>query len=388
MRVVHVTPASPFDNKAGGVENILWVVLPLLKKEGMEPALIGIERYGDNNKSDKAGDHKNFQFDFLPVLKTERERGFAIRFYLGILFKSRKIIKKGDIIHVHRFEPLPFLILHRNPVVVTLHHNVALDLKLRKGAFVSRIYSLFERLILPNIQIFGVKKILFVSNRLRREFVGKYPNLENISMVVRGGIADKFKPILEDPRCAVRKRYGFKDSDIIVFSAGRLTGNKNVELILEAFKMLEDRNENAMLLIGGIGESRECLENRSKELCIKRVKFLGKIPDEDIQGIYCISDVFVVASTYEGGPLTLYEALSCGCPVVSTNVGAAPDAIENGVTGFVVDEYSSKALFDKIVDVADNRERYRNNVVKRKYNFGMGYVAEKYSEVYSEINRT
>lgn len=400
MRVVHIVSTSPHDAKAGGVEKFTRDLLPTLMDFGISPVLLGIER-GRSRGDCSAVD----PYEFHPLLdltahvkrhepkhisadadKRRSVRFLALRFYTAALLKSHKWIKRGDIIHVHRLEQLIPLLIIDNRKVLTLHSNVGLDIKIRRGRLVSKIYIMLEQIAAGRLESFGVKKIIFVSERLRREFTERYPNCSRISHVIRTGIEQNlYTPFNPAERTKLRQNYGYTEHDRIVLSIGRLTKTKNIDLIIKAFHELKKDGTSCRLLIGGSGEMKDELERMVKQLELEDVVFLGHIQQDKIRDYYGMADVFVIASTYEGGPITMYEALACGCPVLSTDVGTVPELIEEGITGRIVKSFTPADIAAGIRDIIGNRDKYRINVINRRYDLSIQSIARRYYEVYSDI---
>jgi len=78
------------------------------------------------------------------------------------------------------------------------------------------------------------------------------------------------------------------------------------------------------------------------------IEFLGYIRHDELPKYYGMADVFVFHSTYEAFGLVLTEAMAAAKPVVCTNVGSLPEVVENGRTGFVVEQKNPKALASAI----------------------------------------
>jgi glycosyltransferase involved in cell wall biosynthesis len=92
----------------------------------------------------------------------------------------------------------------------------------------------------------------------------------------------------------------------------------------------------------GDGPERPHLEDRVAARGLgEKVIFLGQVPD--IASALERFDVFVLTSRYEGLPISLLEAMSTGLPVVGTAVGGIPEAVEEGVSGFLVERQENRA---------------------------------------------
>jgi glycosyltransferase involved in cell wall biosynthesis len=142
-------------------------------------------------------------------------------------------------------------------------------------------------------------------------------------------------------------------SGLVALFAGRLVPWKRVELLIGAVA----RTADAHLEIVGDGPEaatlRRCAENEGVS---ERVQFLGSLPHDDVMKRMQSADVFVLASSYEGLPHVLIEALACGTPVVATRDAGTVDVIDDGVSGILVDP-SPEAFAAAFSELAVDRDR-------------------------------
>lgn len=93
----------------------------------------------------------------------------------------------------------------------------------------------------------------------------------------------------------------------------------NVETVIQAAKILQDRNIDYELIIGNAGSLTHELMDLSKELDLSTVNFLGRINESDLPGIFNKADVYVSAAHTDGTSVTLLQAMSMKIPVVVSN---------------------------------------------------------------------
>jgi glycosyltransferase involved in cell wall biosynthesis len=112
---------------------------------------------------------------------------------------------------------------------------------------------------------------------------------------------------------------------------------------------------NVELIIAGSGELADAIRERAVELDIgAQVHLLGDQPRDDLAGLMQACDALLLTARSEGGgPRVVIEALACGLPVVSTNVGEAKRTVSSGVNGWLVDEPTPAALSDGLEWVLD-----------------------------------
>lgn len=120
-------------------------------------------------------------------------------------------------------------------------------------------------------------------------------------------------------------RERFPEFEKIIIIVARLEREKNISLALEAFQKILKNVPKAGLVIFGTGSEESRLKNYAKKLGISdSVKFDGWTNDP--VSAYKSANLLLVTSLYEGYGMNIIEALACGCPVVSNDVGIAADA--------------------------------------------------------------
>ncbi len=143
----------------------------------------------------------------------------------------------------------------------------------------------------------------------------------------------------------------------VVLYVGRMRTRKAVAVLLEAFSRLLRSCPRASLILAGNGEHRDALERRTRTLGITpSVRFLGAVPREKMGHWYNVADIFCLPSIYEGFPVVILEAMAAGLPVVSTTVSGIPEAVDEGVTGLLVEPEDAGALAQALGRLADDAE--------------------------------
>jgi glycosyltransferase involved in cell wall biosynthesis len=150
----------------------------------------------------------------------------------------------------------------------------------------------------------------------------------------------------ERPRDEVRAELGGTGRELIV-NVGRYVPEKNQELLLDAVALLARRRPHLRALLVGTGPLEGKLRARVSALGLDDVVELTG-PRADAVDIIAASDVLAVSSQSEGLPLVVLEAMSLARPIVTTNVGSIPDAIESERTGIVVPSGDAQAFADAL----------------------------------------
>lgn len=117
-----------------------------------------------------------------------------------------------------------------------------------------------------------------------------------------------------------------------ICAVGTVEPRKNLLTLLEAVKVVKNRDLSVQLLVAGApGWKNSGIYEAVKQLRLSEceVKFLGYVPDDDMPAFYCGARVFVFPSLYEGFGIPLVEAMACGVPIVASNVSSIPEVVQD-----------------------------------------------------------
>jgi glycosyltransferase involved in cell wall biosynthesis len=195
--------------------------------------------------------------------------------------------------------------------------------------------------------------------------------------------------ILFNPVVVTPVRNADRTSSNVLLFLGRLTREKGLFDLLEAIAIIQRRFPNVVLRCGGEGDSA-VVKDRANELRIaERVELLGWLSGTAKQRALSEAAVYVLPSYAEGLPMAVLEAMAAGIPVVCTCVGGIPDAIEDGVEGFLVEPGDVNALADRIErllrDVGLRDEFGLAAWTKAKKHFSTEHVIAELEALYEEL---
>jgi glycosyltransferase involved in cell wall biosynthesis len=166
------------------------------------------------------------------------------------------------------------------------------------------------------------------------------------------------------------------ERDCVVGYIGRLIEVKGILDFVKAFPIIFEKNNAVKILIGGDGNLAAEIETFAREQNFDdRVRMLGWISRNDLGGVLNELKLLVLPSHSEALPNVLLEAMSCGTPVLATPVGAIPDVITDGETGFLLDSIDPKHIASKIAELLDNPDLLEK-VSKNAY----AYVRQNFSK--------
>ncbi len=136
----------------------------------------------------------------------------------------------------------------------------------------------------------------------------------------------------------------------VVGYLGSLSQNKGVPNLIDAIPKILERDSSIEFLIGGEGNLRAEIQERiSKNDLSGKVKYVGWIPHDDIPEYLNELKLLILPSYSEGLPNIILEAMACGTPVLVTPVGAIPDIIIDGETGFIMEYNNSECIASNIL---------------------------------------
>ncbi|RYZ30566.1 MAG: glycosyltransferase, partial [Chitinophagaceae bacterium] len=184
-------------------------------------------------------------------------------------------------------------------------------------------------------------------------------------------------------RPALRRKAGFSDQDIVLFTLTRLKSSeqyKGYDKVINALPEVLKRYPTVKYLIGGKydAEEKARLEQLIRELQLHdKVFFSGFVPDEDVEGLFTLADVYVMPSTGEGFGIVFIEALFYGKPVIAGNVDGSVDALDGGRFGLLVDPDNPMELREAIFKAIEKREELAPRAEAVADRFGFERYKEK-----------
>jgi glycosyltransferase involved in cell wall biosynthesis len=185
-----------------------------------------------------------------------------------------------------------------------------------------------------------------------------------------------------------------RKSEYRVLCVSRLIDRKGLRYLVQAMPEVLRSNPNVRFTIIGEGPDRDILLNLAKNLGVSRA--LEILPYQpSLVKAYSCADIFVLPSIVlpdgvtEGLGVPLLEAEASGLPIVATNVGGIPDAVEDGRQGFLVQSGDSKELAERILHLIGDAELRQKMGVsgqnKVREEFNVDVQATRLSEFYSQI---
>jgi glycosyltransferase involved in cell wall biosynthesis len=186
----------------------------------------------------------------------------------------------------------------------------------------------------------GARGVIGVCRDLVEAVVSEGVSSERCFLVPNGVDTKVFFPIRRD---VARKELGIDESVPLLLSVGRICEPKGFHLLVRALRELYSpaRQAPVLALVGEIDEERNFVSSLRAEVfragLENRVLIPGSATPDELRRWYSAADLFCLASSREGWPNVLLEALACGCPIMATNVGGVPEIIQDASLGILVE---------------------------------------------------
>lgn len=168
-----------------------------------------------------------------------------------------------------------------------------------------------------------------------------------ISVVLNGIDLTPARQITPD-LASLRQQYAPGDDQIVLF-VGRLVAEKGVQLLLSAAPAILEQYPRVRFLIAGTGYLEQALKEQAKELGItEQVSFLGFIPDQLRDELYCLADICVFPSLFEPFGIVALEAMSFKTPIIVSRIGGLAEIITHHENGLIMENNDVESLVTQL----------------------------------------
>ena len=337
MKILRIYTKLP--PNLGGMEKHIAELTRYQLKEGIEVKIF----YNDGSPISK-NDEKLLPFSVKKLKPSFM--GMQI-FYLAVIWKLIKDKENFDVIHIHGdWSSLLFVkqlkrLTNAKLTIFSIHDQLTSKVTHQKflPALIKNVDLVFstsyaaamelEQLSHKNViaQPSGVKKIFFKS----------------------------FFKMIDSPK--------FK-----IITVANLFPKKNLDLILEIAKEMSDYD----FTIIGTGSQEMQLQNKIKKDNISNVNLVGFKSENELVSYYQQSNCFLLTSYREGTPTAILEAMACGLPIVTSNVGGIDNIISDGTNGFVIKTFDKKDYIEKIL-MLKNDLKLREKIFQSNQNLALQY---------------
>ncbi|MDO8914602.1 MAG: glycosyltransferase [Coriobacteriia bacterium] len=192
--------------------------------------------------------------------------------------------------------------------------------------------------------------------------------------------------IVRTPRADARRTLGLGDEAVALY-VGRIADEKRIDVLVDEFAKCCKGMPGAILALAGRGVRYRSVERQVRRLGLPdRVRMLGALGGDELGLWYSAADIGVSASRSETGPLTVVEAMACGCPTVALDAPGFEDRITHGVNGLLAaDEPGALAeAMGRVMGDASLRERLAAGALASASRYTPATNAELMLSMYGE----
>jgi glycosyltransferase involved in cell wall biosynthesis len=333
--------------------------IPISLEKLLDNQLLFMKDYYDVTaiSSDKENLERVGKSQNIPVYTVEMTRKITPWQDLKALWQLYRYFKKEQPLIVHTHTPkagtIGMIASKMAGVPYRLHTVAGLPLLETNGSkrrllnFVEKITYSCASKIYPNSN--GLKNII------TQEGFCKPEKMKIIANGSTNGIDTRFfnpKKVSSETQTHVKKSLGITPDDFVFIYAGRLTGDKGINELLQSFQKIATEYHQVKLLLVGF------FETELDPLCTKTVSEIENnlqvifVPfQKDIRPYYAISDVLVFPSYREGFPNAVLEAGAMGLPTIATNINGCNEIIQDQKNGILIPPKNCNALFTAMKEI-------------------------------------
>ena len=276
-------------------------------------------------------------------------------FNLSMYEKVRQVYQAEhfDILHIHDFQVMPLAFLLKDeidvPMVFTWHIPFTSAMPADWRDFMVRYLRYYDQVI--------------------------FSTDEYVRTAVESGLSPdrvvKINPFIETEGYtftgdnSFREKFDIAENDNLVLCVSRMDPRKGQEYLIKALaEVVKKHPDTTCAFIGngslskklmGRNDRLENLKALASELGVgEKVKFLGKVSQEDLLAGYCECDMVVLPSVNEGFGLVLSEAMCFGKPLIGSNIGGIPEQIVDGVNGYMFKPTDHEELAQFIISLIEH----------------------------------
>jgi len=341
IKILHVITHLPI---GGAQDNTLYTV-ELLDKEKYD---ISLCCNLDGELVERAKKIEAVKLFDIPFLCRKVSPYRDIRAFLSLY----KLFKEEDftIIHTHSSKAglLARLaaVLNKTPIVIHTIHGFAFNDFM--NMFKKNFFIYVEKLLAKWTDV-----LITVSNLNKKKIIDLNIAHENKIKNIYSGI--DLSLFTNKKNDDFRKELNLQNNHLLLGSVGRLSDQKDPITMIEAFGIISKLFPNAHLALVGDGELKGKILEK-----IDQLKLDGKVHltgnKNNPWSVYHSMDLFIMSSIYEGLGRSITEALSCGVPVVCTDVEGVPEIVRDNITGILVPPKDANKLADGIIRTLNDME--------------------------------
>lgn len=287
--------------------------------------------------------------------------------------------KKGiDFAAAKRFKKI---ITEFNPNIIHTHLNCFLTYFLAFG-FSKNKFKLFHTVHnVPNEDDIVWKKII-VKRLIKKDILSIVGISDSISNQTKDIYKNSDVYTVYNGICFHKQNNLISEKTYDFICVARFCYQKNHLLLLNVFKKYLMLFPQAKLALVGDGDLKKQIIEKIAELNIKdSVEIIGHVPD--VYPYLWRSKCFVLSSRFEGNPISILEAMSCGLPIIAPSIGGIPDVVKDDINGLLYSEGSEEELLNAMINIGKGNKI--ESLSKQNFLDSKKYSIEKTAEDYLNI---
>ncbi|WP_298040151.1 glycosyltransferase [uncultured Microbacterium sp.] len=250
---------------------------------------------------------------------------------------------KPDVVHIQSHIVIGrglSRIAHQRGIPVIATNHVMAENILDHSTFPKFIDKVVARLAWDDAKrTFDLTRAITTPTRRAADFLESTIDVTGVIPISCGIDRTNYRPVI-----------GPREHNRIIF-VGRLTAEKQIDVVLEAMARLAPEVDAVFDIVGG-GDQRKNLEKQARELGLgDRVVFHGRVSDEELRGLYSRASLFVIASIAELQSIATMEAMASGLPIVAADAVALPHLVHDGENGYLFEPGDVDELAARLTDV-------------------------------------
>ncbi|MCK4431428.1 MAG: glycosyltransferase family 4 protein [Candidatus Aminicenantes bacterium] len=364
--------------KSGGIGryavNLINHVAKILLNEGQNEIFIFFHHSFDRDLI-----HKHSHLKFID--KYTNIKSNVLRKGIFLPFSMRRL--KMDLFHGLDHIGIPFLYEDKRcKYVVTIHDLIT---RIYPSKFTKK-HRLVQNTLLPHI-LRKADRIIAVSNSTKNDIIKFYPEYAHKIKVIYEGVESQFFPRSNHEIEKTLDKYNV-DFRYILF-LGTVEPRKNIIRVVDAFIQLKQEGniEQKLIITGRKGWLyKDIIEKINKTPFSQDIIFTDFVDDEDLPSLYSGAEIFLYPSLYEGFGLPVLEAMSCGSPVITSNLSSLPEIA--GDAAILVDPMNVEEIvqaMEKLLRDRELRKELKRKSLERAKFFSWEMAAKETLHLYEDI---
>lgn len=365
MNVIHVTPSYP--PELGGMEN---TVKELAERTARKKYTVKVvtSRFKEFKKSKTT--------DNLTECRLPSIRIYGIPVTIPCLpFRLFRLIEKDSIVHVHYIlnfsMDIAVIVAKLKKAKVIAHMHID---PLPSGPY-GRFNPLYKKLVWKKVLPLADLVICPTEDYIEN-VTQKYNVLKNKCAVLPSGI--------DIMRFPVKPSLDISSPAKILF-VGRLSRQKNVPRLLDAFRLLQKKHDS-VLHIAGDGEERSSIESYIKTNDIPNVVLHGTVVGERLPALYASCDIFVLPSDYESFGIVNLEAMAAGIPIVASDIPGVRRLLQDSAILVSADAQKFADAMAWLIEDKEKRYELVSKGLQKVKNYDWDSITDKLLDIYKSLS--